>query len=376
MVTETAAVAPVYASRDAEPGDGDTEIQAGAATNEEFEEAVEIDDTPENEAKPQKPLDTRSEIAQNYEQRRKAEMEAQSEPPKDAGETDQQDAGKHEAAQEMVEIKVNGRTLSVEKDKVDKAGGVQAYQKQVAVADGFQAVAEQRKALELKEAELARREQALTQKDKPALPSPGEHQPSTRNDPPAQGDQSKQRSVLIKQHREALLDGDDETADSLMEQLLQLSIPQQSTGLDPDQLADEVSTRIEARTQARQAELSAQQALSEQHADWRELAQSTDYWQWVSTQSQGTQIDAESSDPAAVAAVLTKYKAANGMTAAEAEPQPRPRADTRSMDQKLADKRALNRPRAATGRAPAPPAPRPPSRSEVVQRMREQRGQV
>ena len=68
---------------------------------------------------------------------------------------------------EFVTVKVNGRTYEVEAEKVEKAGGVEAYQRNAAAHEKQREVADREAALKRREAELAEIERKLLNPDPP-----------------------------------------------------------------------------------------------------------------------------------------------------------------------------------------------------------------
>ena len=81
--------------------------------------------------------------------------------------TDQEEEQEQEVEDKFVTVKVNGRSYEVEAEKVKKAGGVEAYQRNAAAAEKQRQVAEREAALKRREEELAELERELLSKKQP-----------------------------------------------------------------------------------------------------------------------------------------------------------------------------------------------------------------
>lgn len=270
---------------------------------------------------------------------------------------------------EKVEIKVNGRVLQVDKEKVDAAGGVEFYQKQVAVNEGFKDLAAQRRQIE-QEKQALEQEKLELQKSSNQTPPQSDESQNASQDLPVSGDQRQgNRAELVRKHREALLDGDDATADELMMQLLGETQAQPTTPpqpqIDETVVASKAVELLDERTAQRNLADAGNRVFEEnpelltdknlfnrvdgltnlvkaEHPDWNDYEVMTESVKWAK------QLNGEAPAPAA---------------------DPTPPANT-----KVAEKRALNTPRANTGRAKAPPPPRQQTNSEYVTALRKSRG--
>jgi len=368
MSIEAEVVTPVHASRDLPPP--------------EFNES-ELEQEGEADSGGKEILSARDEIARKYDERKREELDSAKNPQKQVDKDNQTDTELNpsadqaprqgeEAAPEMVEIKVHGRSIMVEKDKIEKAGGVVAYQKEVAVQQGFQDLAQQRKNLEAREQMIAQREQQLQKQA--ALPTLDKQQAkpqTTQNDPPAPTGDQPNMAALIKQHREALLDGDDETADNLLAELL--SIPhkaQKEQGFDPDQLIQQATQQAVQNIEQRERNKSLVKARDKLYQDHPELNQDTRLFQAVDEETVKVEREHPDWEPAQIL-----VESWNRVDQWRSGGRPE-RQQSASSEQKQQEKRAMSHPKAANGRAQAPPQPKVQTRSDIVNQLRAARGQT
>lgn len=272
---------------------------------------------------------------------------------------------------EQVAIKVNGRTLMVDKAKVDAVGGVEFYQKQVAVGDGFKDLAAGKKQLESDRAEFEN-EKRTAQTQTPGLP-PADVPQEASHDLPVSDDQRQQtRATLIKKHREALLDGDDKAADKLMMDLLDTAPVQQpaTQSVDPDELEDRVVNKAVALIHEGESNRELRKAGDDFFGDNPELLIDKKLFKSVDAVTnivadEHPEWDTRQVMDEAYDRVKSWDKGGEVETPNPATPAP--------VD-KVLEKRTLQSPKAGTGRVKSAPAPRLPTDSEYVTQLRKSRG--
>ena len=260
----------------------------------------------------------------------------------------------------LVPIKVGGRIIQVEQERIDKAGGVMAYQKEVAVNQGFQDIATRKKELDLKADDLARREQELAAKVKAPSNQDESQNDSTanHNDLPVKGDHTV--SDLVAQHREALLDGDDETADRAMTQLLSIRDSGNQQDTNEDRTADLAIEKIDRRNYVK-AVTTAREKL---YSDHPELKNDTRLFNLVDDETDLVRNENPGFTPQQV--IETAYEQVINWQGGQKSP---------SLDSKLEEKRSITRPRSSAVRSKPAPAQRQQTRSEYVAELAKQRGQ-
>ena len=226
---------------------------------------------------------------------------------------------------------------------------------------GFKDLAEQRKRLQQREQQLELREQQLA-----AQHQPPQQTPKASADLPAEGDQPSEKVLdLIKQKNQAFLDGDDDKAAKLEYQILQMQGPSQKQAVpqpDPVELVDQVADKLDERNRKALIRKDRAEFLSN-HSDLKQDAKLF------------AMVDAETE---VVARENPDYRPLQVMEEAYKRIQQwrgKPEPDTKLKD-KAEEKRQMIRPRAATGRADAPPQPVRQTKSDYVQQLKEQRGQV
>jgi hypothetical protein len=365
MSTQVEPKKAVHASRD-DVADG--YIEEGVIETGELEEAVELE-KPAPEEEPE--LSPREIIAQKHDKARRAEIDesketfGQVEKPAESSVDKPGDTATIDPDEpEMVEIKVHGRPLMVAKEKVDKAGGIVAYQKEVAVMQGFKDVAAQKKTLAEREQALDEREQNLTTKEE-TLPKldekkPGEVKPT---DPPEEGDQTL--VDLADQYHQAYLNGDDDEARDLLLKLV--AQPKQEKGIDPEELALQVAEKSEKIMEERSYNRDIFNAKTDLFKDHPELKTDTRLYTAVDDETEIVEREFPSYTPSQI--MKEAYKRVSewkGVT--------KPTQST-TLNDKADEKRAMNRPATSTRRADAPPKARKQTDSDYIKSLRKNRGQ-
>jgi len=137
-----------------------------------------------------------------------------------------------EIVDEEISVKVNGKERKVHKSKVEAAGGIDAYQKNAAASELLNQASAKARQLAEYEANLAAREQRIQQ---------AEQQTQQRASPATLPDEGAMKQLAGKYH-EAMLDGDIDTANTLLIQL------QAARGATPD--AEAIARRAVADVRA------------------------------------------------------------------------------------------------------------------------------
>jgi len=266
----------------------------------------------------------------------------------------------------LVSVKVNGTIREVEQERIDKAGGIQAYQKEMAVSQGFQDIAARTKELDRRAEALVAQEYQIAAKK--ALPPPDE---PVRNDPPAKSGDHKKLVELVKYHREALLDGDDEAADEAMTQLLTL---RDATPVATKETKDEVDAR-EYRAAERAAQLIETREYSKQVYKARDVL-FTAHPDVKSDPRLFELVDMETDVVRRANPEFTPQEILDTAYENVMDWRGTTRGPTASMTTKAEEKRVIARPVAGTGRFQGTPPAQHETRSEYVKRIAQSRGQL
>ncbi len=261
---------------------------------------------------------------------------------------------------EMVEVKIYGETRLVEKSKVDKAGGLQAYQKQQAVDAGMQDNARQRDTLDSRARALDARERQIAQQES-SLPTPGANLDTPPADPPSQGDQSIDE--MAKHTLEALYDGEDNAAE-LLTQLVKQAKGQEVT-IDTQVLITQAADELERRTRSKKV-TAATSALIDAHPALDRGHSQYDQRLWTAIDDETTVVERQNPEWEPQQVLDESYKRVSAWKGTH---------KTTSMTDKAADKRNMNRPRANSGRFIKPPPPPARTASDYVADLRKNRGQ-
>lgn len=344
----------------------DTDKKPGE--EEEFVETVDLDDPPDD--KSDDGLEPRERIARKHQTEQRTEFEPVGDKPEEeVADTDDSGVDKQNSDgiinddnPEMVEIVVYGRSRLVEKSKVDKAGGVQAYQKEQAVHYGFQEVATQRELNDKRGIDLDAREAAVKEKEV-ALPTLDEQHADP--DLPKPGDQTIEKLTL--QYHEALLDGDtDETA----RLFTQLNKTNQSNPVqvDIEKITSDVSERaadiIEQRTRVRQ-EKQATQSLMDAHPELNRKDPKYDARLFATVDDEATVVERENPEWEPSKVLNEAYKRVQDWKG-------KPKQDALTARQQ--EKRNLHRPVISSERAPGKPEIPKKTDSDYVKQIRKNRG--
>lgn len=359
MSTQVEAVKPVHASRDDEAIETKV-VHVEQGIKEKTE--AELESPPKEEVE----LEPREAIAQKFQEEQRNFAEDDSEKATKTAEADvinDKPAEDIDAPKpEMVEIKVNKRIIMVEREKVEKAGGIVAYQKEVAVMQGFKDLAAQKKILDDRTQVLDTREQSLADKES-TLPKLDEPEPNAADpkDPPVQGDQKMIQ--LADEYHQAYLDGHDEKARNLLLQLVATPKTEESR-LDPEGFALQVADKAERITKERNLNreiFTAKDDLLKKHP---ELKTDTRLFTAVDDETNIVEREFPSYTPSQV--MEEAYRRVNSWKGDH-------KSD--SMNDKENEKRSMNRPRAGTRRVETPPPTPRPKDSDYIKDLRKSRGQ-
>lgn len=332
----------------------------------ENEEKYEVD--PEFKEKEQeKPKDPRLEIAESYAKREYGEepteepKEEVKEEPKEelSGETVELrvDGNKKQVPiEDTVEIKINGDTRRVTKEKVDDAGGVELYQKRIATEEGHKALSADRKqlqqdriALDLqakKLEEMQKKIDELSVKD-------------VQKDDLSKDDQREK----ARKYREALFEGDDEVADQAILDLIEpdaKAIPE----INPEDLINKAAARAEESLLAKQHEQQIADINTRFEAEYKDVVEDKNLYELARMKAK----EIRDEDPNKPLEQVMKEAGDSVMEWSG-------KLQSSTLDEKRESKRALNTPKAATGRAKPKPAPKESTPSEYVAEIRKMRGQ-
>lgn len=261
---------------------------------------------------------------------------------------------------EMVEVKIYGETRLVEKAKVDKAGGIQAYQKAQAVDAGMQDNARQRDTLDSRARALDARERQIASYEA-ALPTLDAPQAQNPEDPPSEGDQSIDN--LARAYQEAVYDGED-NAPELLAQLVKQS-KGQNIPIDEGLMVTRAADELERRTRRKKV-TSATKGLIDAHPELDRDSGQFDNRLWTAIDDESSVVERQNPDWEPQAVLDEAYTRVSKWKGTH---------KTETMTDKADAKRNMNRPRANSGRYTPPPPPPTRTASDYVQDLRKNRGQ-
>lgn len=294
--------------------------------------------------------EARAAIYAKHSERRQEELSSQAETPDDE-----------------ITVKVNGKERKVTREKIDAAGGVDAYQKNAAASEILnQASAEARRvkeeseALERRRQELDAREQRLSQ----ATPQPATTPtPRLPTEEPAGANKT-----LARQYHDALLDGDIDKADEL---LLKINAAPGATAINPEEIATRAVRQAKAeltaedrKKQAARFEAERQEAAAEFPIKHKDLASNPDAHNMVDDKT--LEVYREHPDWGPKAIVDEAADRVRKMIKAVAAPT--------TTSEKLDLKRRSANLRTGSARSVNRPAPKPQTNSEYVANLRAARG--
>ncbi len=273
---------------------------------------------------------------------------------------------------ELVEVKINGQLRQVPKEKIETAGGVEVYQKQVSANESLKQVSDERNALRDERQQFEQWQVEQKQKlSQSAAPSATDEQ--KRSDPPL-GDQNKAKD-LAKQYREAMYEGEESKADEIMTRMMSLNKAQdissattESKEIDVEAIRNEAADLATQRIEQKQRNTdlkSAQQAFDDNFAD---IKGDPELFKMADRKTLEIQRDNPDWTPQQIIEESGKQVRA-WVEKFGGKPQPNSAAE------KLAAKRSMQSVKAGTGKAKAPAPVKQQTRSSYVAQLRENRGQ-
>jgi len=360
----------------------EVEVAPAAAMVSRDREEGEVVELVETEAPPEKDYedivaeseDPRAHIYARHNEKREAELQEADESALANGYTGEESLENHEPkgtiegqstdsaphGEEMVEIKVYGDVRQVAKSKVDKAGGIAEYQKQVAVQEGMQRNADQANALRAKEEAIAAREAALAAKEAaiPTLDSQTGQPPPT--DPPS-GDQNLE--AMARQYQEAVYDGSDD-APSILASMVATAAGK-GESFDKDAFRKQVKEEVFS-DQRKSKIVAATHALIAEHPELNQRDEAFDPRTFTAVDDETSVVERQHPDWEPDMVVQEAFKRIQKWKGV---------SQTSTMQDKQAAKRAINRPRSGTQRYTTPPPAPAPTNSDYVRQQRIARGQ-
>ena len=332
-------------------------------------EDKEVQDAPAPELSP------RQQIYKNFDKnnRNKSDEDAPEQEPEeevDALEEESDEAAESDDAPEMVEVKINGKVREVEKSKVDAAGGIEIYQKGVAANEKLQEAADANKLVDGRITELRELEDRIKNLN-PALPAKDEQQDQ---DPPSEidGDLKAKLATKVKEHREALMDGEEDKADQLMIEMVEMAQNRPATDSGMlDQLADKAASKAVGTIEQQRFEESRVKAVEVFEKDFFEISSDPYLRDMADNESAKVQQEHPNWTPQEViteAATRTQNWLNEKRGGSEDSTE-------RTKDQKLEAKRSLSTVRSSSGRKPAQVREKPTqSNSDYIKQLRKGRG--
>ena len=340
---------------------------------EEYIEAAKVE--PPEQERPRNPRDEiyakRKELVQQeMEQQESIDDPEQSATPIDSAE----ESGNidHEG-EELVTVKINGEERQVLKAKVEQAGGIVAYQKEVSAQERFQQAAEKERQIAERERMLAEKEAQLRalEEQRASLPQGGDHtQSDSPTDPPIQGDQRAKLQELVKAKNQAFIDGDDDRVAELEMEIIELTAalarPQQPQ-VDPTTIYNEAAQAAVQAVEQRQYLQTIEAARQKLFSEHIELKDDPRLFDLVDAETERVEQEHPEWEPYQI--MSEAYKRVSEWRGTGRESQ----VDT--LEQRRQEKRRTQTPRASTGRIQSE-QPRRETRSDYVQKLKQMRGQV
>lgn len=260
--------------------------------------------------------------------------------------------------EEMVEVLVYGDMHRVPKSRVDKAGGLQAYQKHLAVEKGLEINAHREKSLDLREKDIDERESRVS--TKAVVPTLDPHKANPTDLP--SDDQTLVE--MARQYQEAVYDGG-ETAPSI---LVKMVAEAANSGEKFDKDAFRAQVKDDVLADQRYSKVV--KARTKLFADTPELNKADTKFDprlFTAIDDETPKVEREHPEWEPEQVIREAY---NRISKWKGGQKP-----VETMKDKHDAKREMNRPKASSQRyKPAPPAPRP-TNSDYVAKQRALRGQ-
>lgn len=155
-----------------------------------------------------------------------------------------------QVADQLVDVVIYGRTYSVPQRDIDKAGGLEAYQRIRAANIRFQEAAATRKRAQRQEQELKKREEELKKLEK-ELKERSSRTASKDAEPPATGAheeaETKDRAVKVKEIVDGIFSGKEADAEAAIQKIL--DSVESRPSLSAEQVADMVLEKLNSEQQ-------------------------------------------------------------------------------------------------------------------------------
>lgn len=294
-------------------------------------------------------------------------------------ESDEQDpnvAPKQEKVDtDYIDVKINGVTRKVEKSKVEAAGGLRAYQKEVSASEKLQKVAEERALLDKRARELDQREaeqKAREEAQKRAM------QPSTPDaavSGPPQGDQLQaELAEKAKAYRQAMYSDDEAAADKALADVI---LAAQRSSATPKELSDQIgelaANRAIEKVNALEYEKRHKSALVKFDVEYSDIAEDPKLRDMADRETDIILRERPewAEDPERIideAARRTREYIDNLRGIRDEEESQDP------MKAKIEEKRALTPPKSGNGKPALDSGPKVQTRSDYISELRKKRG--
>jgi hypothetical protein len=316
-------------------------------------------DIEEATAPPLDDSDPRAAIYAKAKEKRKAEVEGV---PIGSEAAPEEQVSEPQDQPDEVTVKINGKERKVPREKVEEAGGVQAYQKQAAAAEELRLAKDERRRLQDMEQQLVQKAQQL-QAYEQQISQRAVQQPASP--PPAQAGELKQ---MATQYHEAVLNGDIETASEL---LIKLQGAQKQATPDADAIARKAAQEARAamqqeRQQERQQAFERErlEAVAKFEEEFSDIAEDPELRDFADMKTTKILKEHPEWSPAKIIG-----EAARQVREALGKP-----VKSDSTTSKLDAKRSMTTVRGGSARATPKPAPKAPTRSQYVENLRKARG--
>jgi hypothetical protein len=322
-------------------------------------DAVIPEDT---EAQPIK-IDKRQEIANKFSKEQRGYVA-----PVDENDTGNDDVSDNKTLAEdvpepeMVLVKVNGLEKSVDKVKVDAAGGVIAYQKQAAADESMRINAETRRKLDVQATEIKAKEAEIAKREADLVVVAD------------QREKNVSLAELAKKHREALFDGDEDAADRLMVEMMSFSAGKPATDKDiVTNLGNEVKKSVLEEITKDSFEKERKAAVDRFNTEHKDI--SSDPFLRQMAHSESGKIRTEFPDWTPGQIIDESVKRVNGWLDSKRGGKPTSDGTPAIDPNKIDDKRAISTPRAQAGRGtPATTGAKTETNAEYILRIKASRG--
>lgn len=279
---------------------------------------------------------------------------------------------------EMVEIKVNGKVRSVERSKIDEAGGIDVYQKRLAGEDILKEAGETRKLVDQEITSLRERENLLIAREL-ALSNQTDEQKRAKEqnnnlDLP-NGDHSKALSEKARAVREALFEGEEGAIDQALIDLMQSA--RENSATQDDVLAavgDKAYNRVLETLESDNFERDRVSAVGMFNSEFEDIAGDPELKAMADDRTARLHKENPSWTPSQIIrkAAEDTREWVTSLTGGDNSSTTDSEAELAAA--KLDTKRSLSNVKTSTGRVQPKQGPKQETNSEYIQRLRGQRG--